>query len=272
MVYEQELKFAKQLARDAGKIMKRYFRSSDIGAQLKNDKTIVTLADTEINSLVINRIKAKFPSHSVHGEEESLVVENSKFTWVCDPVDGTQPFSQGLPISTFSLALVNDSGVSVVGVVYDPFLDKLVEAVKGQGAFINGRPIHVSTKSTLDGAFVDQELWVNEKEGISFDDPKDIFNKAGTKLTVQCSAVIMGCMVADGTYDAMIFGQSKPEDIAALSVIVEEAGGRVTNLLGNNQRYDMQIYGAIVSNGLLHQSLIDIMGTTNYKSKFVTPL
>jgi fructose-1,6-bisphosphatase/inositol monophosphatase family enzyme len=68
----------------------------------------------------------------------------------------------------------------------------------------------------------------------------------------------------------MIFGQSKPEDIAALSVIVEEAGGQVTNLLGKPQRYDTLIYGAIVSNGKLHEAMVDVLSHINYKSKYVT--
>jgi myo-inositol-1(or 4)-monophosphatase len=135
MNYQTELNFAKQLARDAGVIMKKYFRSDAAGTHIKNDKTLVTLADTEVNSLVIARVKEKFPSHSVLGEEKSFDVQDAKFTWVCDPVDGTQPFAMGLPISSFSLALVDDKGDAVLGVVYDPFEDRLFEAVQNGGAF-----------------------------------------------------------------------------------------------------------------------------------------
>ena len=96
-----ELAFAKELAREAGKIMRKYFLSDAADAQIKHDKTIVTVADTEVNRMVIERVKAEFPTYSIHGEEESHHVENPDATWVCDPVDGTMPFAKGLSISTF---------------------------------------------------------------------------------------------------------------------------------------------------------------------------
>lgn len=269
MDYKKELEFAKTLSREAGSIMRHYFLSEDADVQTKGDKTLVTIADTTINKLVIDSVKATFPDHSVWGEEECHLVDGSNFTWVCDPVDGTMPFAKGLPISTFSLALVDGSGTPVVGVVFDPYNNRLYSAVKGQGAFLNGKKIAVSEKNTLGNAYIDQELWINEKEGVSFDDPKDTLNKLGAKITVQCSFVIIGCLVAGSQYDAALFGQSKPEDIAAVYVIVTEAGGKVTDLLGREQRYDQQIYGAIVSNGKIHDDLVKITSNMNYESKYV---
>jgi myo-inositol-1(or 4)-monophosphatase len=268
MEYQAELEVAKQLAKKAGEVIRRYFLSDEANAQLKDDRTIVTLADTDINTLVIETISRLFPTHSVHGEEEVLKVENSEFTWVCDPVDGTMPFAKGIPISTFSLALVNKNGESVLGVVYDPFKDRLYEAVVNNGAYMNGGKLSVSEHSKIDGAYIDEELWINHKEGISFDDPKDTLNKMDAKVTTQCSAVFMGCLVASGMYEAMLFGQTKPEDIAALSVIVSEAGGKVTDLHGGQQRYDQPIRGAIVSNGKIHDELVKVLQLANYINPF----
>lgn len=264
--YKKELQIAKQLALEAGNIMLKYFNSTNADVELKNDRTIVTKADTDINDLVIERLSRETPKFSVWGEEKSAFVEGATHTWVCDPIDGTMPFAKGIPISTFSLALVNEQGDAVLGVAYDPFLKRLFEAVKGQGAFMNGNKITVSNKATLDLAYIDEELWVNNVEGVSFDDPKDAFNKKGAKLTTLCSAVITGCFVAQGSYDAMLFGQSKPEDIAALAVIVTEAGGKVTNLFGQSQRYDRPIQGAVVSNGLIHDDICTVLQGINYKS------
>lgn len=267
--YLIELEIAKQLAAEAGKIMLNYFNSAAANPTLKADRTIVTKADTDINDLVIKVLREKTPKYSVWGEEQSAIIDGSEYTWVCDPVDGTQPFSKVIPISTFSLALVNQDGQSVLGVVYDPFQDRLYEAVLGKGAFLNGEPIHVSSTSTLDEACIDQELWINKDEGVSFDDPKDSFNKAGVSVTTLCSACITGAFVAQGSYDALLFGQGKPEDIAALSVIVTEAGGKVTDLFGKPQRYDTNIKGAIVSNGLIHSQLVDVLKDINYTSKYL---
>lgn len=269
MNYQKELEIAKKLAREAGEIMLRYFNSSSANASVKSDRTIVTKADTEVNSHVIRLLEAETPTYSVWGEEESSIKDDAEYTWVCDPVDGTMPFAKGLPISSFSLALVDSDGRSVLGVVYDPYNDRMFEAVINGGAFLNGEPIKVSELNTLDGAYIDEELWFNHEEQVSFTSPKNTLNKKGAKVTTQCSAVIMGCFVAKGEYEAMLFGQGKPEDIAAIAVIITEAGGKVTDLFGNEQRYDINIKGAIVSNGLVHDQILDVLKDLDYTSKYL---
>lgn len=267
--YQKELEIATQLATEAGKIMLGYFNSAASNPTVKSDRTIVTKADTDINARIIEVLSKETPGYSIWGEEESLIIDDAKYTWVCDPVDGTMPFSKAIPISTFSLALIDENGRSVLGVVYDPFQDRLFEAISGKGAYLNGTKVNVSEKAELDGAYIDEELWINHEEEVNFDNPKDILNKAGAKVTTLCSAVITGCFVAKGAYEAMIFGQGKPEDIAALAVIVTEAGGKVTDLFGNEQRYDTNIKGAVVSNGLLHDSICEVLKNINYTSKYI---
>ena len=267
--YENELEIAKRLARDAGSIMLGYFNSAAADPTLKSDRTVVTKADTDINAHIISVLSEETPGYSIWGEEQSEIIAGAQYTWVCDPVDGTMPFSKGLPISTFSIALVDENGESILGVAYDPFQERLFEAVKGGGVLLNGERIHVSDKPDLDGAFVDNELWINSEEGILFDDPRGVLSKAGASVTTMCSAVITGCLVAQGGYEAMLFGQGKPEDIAALSVIVTEAGGKVTDLFGREQRYDTNIRGAIVSNGVIHEKLIEVVKDINYSSKYM---
>ena len=105
----------------------KYF-NQDNGASYKGDNTIVTLADTEINSYLINRVKEKYPEHYVDGEEEQF--GKSDYVWVFDPVDGTAMYARHIPVAVFSLALVIN-GISVVGVVYDPCTDSLYTAIKG---------------------------------------------------------------------------------------------------------------------------------------------
>ena len=142
---EEYLEFAKDIAFHAGKIMVKYFNQNN-GASYKGDRTIVTIADTEINSYLIKKVKERYPEHSVDGEEEQF--GNSHFVWVCDPVDGTAMYARHIPVAVFSLALVVD-GVPNVGVVYDPFTDNLYTAIKGRGAYKNGEKIFVNNY-TLD--------------------------------------------------------------------------------------------------------------------------
>lgn len=267
--YQNELSIAKQLAEDAGDIILQYFNSVELNPTIKNDRTIVTQADIKINSHVIKILNKETPGYSIWGEEESSIIKGAEYTWVCDPVDGTMPFSKALPLSTFSLALVNKHGDSVVGVIFDPFQKRLFEAVKDKGAFLNGKRISVSEKANLDDAYISEELWISPEEGITFDSPKDALNKTGSKVTTFCSAVISGCLVAKGDYEGLVFGQGKPEDIAALAVIVTEAGGRVTDLFGKPQRYDTNIKGAIVSNGHIHNEICKMLENLNYTSKFM---
>ena len=255
MKYDERLEFAKKLALEAGGIMRKYFLITDTG--WKSDDTPLTQADTEINSLVIRRVAASFPGHSVLGEEES-VNNDSKYTWVCDPVDGTMPYSHGLPISTFSLALCED-GVPMLGVVHDPFMKRLFWAAKGTGSYCNDQKIHVNARALSNNALIDLEGY--EKSIVPLRESLDIrLFKAGAKTTHLWSAVISATLVSSGQFSGSIFFLDKPEDGAAVKIIVEEAGGKVTSLLGEDQRYDQPTKGFIASNGIIHDELVELVG------------
>ena len=137
---KEYLEFAKEIAKEARSIIKKYF-NEDNNSNYKGDKTIVTKADIEINDLLIEKVKEKYPEHSVDGEENQF--GKSKYVWVCDPIDGTAMYARHIPTAVFSLALVVD-GVSTVGVVYDVFTDSLYTAIKGEGAYCNSKKISVS--------------------------------------------------------------------------------------------------------------------------------
>lgn len=249
------LEFAKEIAHEAGKIMLKYFNSNN-GASYKGDKTIVTLADKEINTYLINRVKDKFPTHSVDGEEEQF--GKSDYVWVCDPVDGTAMYARHIPVAVFSLALVVD-GVPQVGVVYDVFTDSLYTAIKGEGAYKNGKKITVNDFLLNDVRSVSNfDMW--SRAGY---DIYDVIKALGKKsYFISIGSVIRACMcVASGDFTLAIFPgkEHKNCDIAAAKVIVEEAGGKVTNLFGEEQRYDTDINGAIISNGIVHDEIVKLI-------------
>lgn len=252
---DKYLEFAKEMALDAGKIMKKYF-SEDNGANYKFDQTIVTKADTEINSLLIERVKSTFPDHSVDGEEEQF--GKSEYVWVCDPVDGTAMYARHIPVAVFSLALVID-GVSTVGVVYDVFTDSLYTAIKGEGAYKNGVKISVNDIKLDDMRSVSNfDMWPAAEYNI-YDSIKELGKKT---YFVSIGSVIRACMcVANGDFNLAIFPGTKHKncDIAAAKVIVEEAGGKVTDLFGNDQRYDQSIKGAVISNGIVHDETLEVL-------------
>lgn len=246
--------FAQSVAREAGDIMRRYFGKSP-DSEIKSDDTIVTIADKKINSMVIARVKERYPDHGVDGEEESHV-NSSDHVWVCDPIDGTNPFAMELPVSVFSLALVID-GVSVIGVIYHPFTDKLYAAAKGKGATVNGMPMAVSPLGLEPSARLNFDWWARSQYDI-LTPLKELSAKKGFYMLSPGSATHMAALVARGEFVASVFPGTKGKnvDIAAAKVIVEEAGGKVTDLFGREQRYDRDICGAIVSNGKVHIELI----------------
>lgn len=256
MSYDTELEFAKKLARAAGEIMRRNFVAGSV-REWKEDTTPVTVTDTVINRLVIEKVAETFPDHNVVGEEESRQ-GSSDMTWVCDPVDGTMPFSHGLPISTFSLALTAD-GRPVLGVVYDPFMDRLFYAATGQGAFLNDQKITVSDNG-LQNALIDAEGFPSTKPVL--DAGPELVSKLrakGANVVSLWSIILPTALVAAGELTATIFNVTKPEDGAAIKVIVEEAGGCVTDLFGNEQRYDRPVRGFIASNGTVHDELVELL-------------
>lgn len=184
---EEYLEFAKDIAKEAGKIMLKYF-NMDNGASYKGDKTIVTLADTEINSYLIKKVKEEYPNHSVDGEEEQF--GKSDYVWVCDPVDGTEMYARHIPVAVFSLALVV-KGESKVGVVFDPFTNNLYTAIKGKGAYKNGERITVNDYELDDMKTVcNYELWPSADYNIS-----KVIGELGKKTYfVNIGSIIRACM------------------------------------------------------------------------------
>jgi fructose-1,6-bisphosphatase/inositol monophosphatase family enzyme len=254
--YEKELAFAKALAREAGAIMHQNFVAGST-REWKGDSTPITVTDTTINTLVIQKVTKVFPEHNVIGEEENNDV-GGDFTWVCDPVDGTMPFSHAVPISTFSLALTLE-GKPVLGVVYDPFMDRMFYAVERQGAFLNDEPIYVSDNGLTHG-LIDLEGFPSSKPVVQAGGEfAEKLHEKGASTMRLWSVILPSALVAAGQFTATIFNVTKPEDGAAIKVIVEEAGGKVTDLFGNEQRYDQNVKGFIASNGVVHQEIVDLL-------------
>lgn len=247
--------FAVDLAREAGNIMHKYFLRDDKHVEIKSDKTVVSAADLEINELLIKRVQEHFPDHGVLGEEEQWYPERSEL-WVCDPIDGTDAFITGIPVAMFSLAFVV-AGEPRVAVAFDPFQDKLYSAVKAGGALCNSEPIHVSQHKQLKKAKIGTVASM-----ATIVRGQDVFRAlldAGVIGRAAPGAVFQGSLVATGKMDAYLFPGPGAHDIAAIKLIVEEAGGRVTDIYGKAQSYNTAIKGAIVSNGKIHEAIVGVV-------------
>lgn len=262
---ELYLQFAKQLAIEAGTIMLQHFK---IGvattAKPQAGNTPVTIADEAINALVIAKVRVLFPTHAVLGEEQSLPVENADYTWVCDPIDGTAPFAAGIPINVFAIALVSKTdGQPVLAVIYDPYMKRLYHAVKGKGAFMNDSPIQVNAVGVLADAAVDTTSSRSEYVD-SVGLKTHVLTTCYRQMSIG-SVLYAAAMVANGQIAAQLFVGTGAHDVAAAKLIVEEAGGTVTDIFGRQQRYDQKVSGAIISNGHLHEALVRITNVHKIK-------
>lgn len=253
---DEYLDFAIEIAHYAGdRIKNSFFEEKQLN--YKKDKTVVTEIDKDINHYLIEKVKEKYPDHSVDGEEEKFG-GFSKHVWVCDPIDGTGMFVAGVPVSVFSLAFVVDGEVQV-GVVYDPYLDNMYTAIKGKGAYCNKKRIRVNSLDLGDfGYRLNYEMWNHSK----YDTMGIAQDLLGVAKISSIGSVARSCMaIATGEFSCDLFPGVEHGncDIAASSLIVTEAGGKVTDFFGNSQRYDQDINGAIISNGVSHQKVLKVI-------------
>jgi myo-inositol-1(or 4)-monophosphatase len=254
---EDYLKVAETLAKEAGALCLEI--QHDLGdVRYKSKKDVVTRADIASEKLIVEGLKRAFPEHSIRTEEAGIIEgADPRYRWIIDPVDGTVNFSRGIPLWGISIAL-HFEGNPLVAVVNLPKLGELYTAVKGAGAFMNGKPIHVSNESEPVHAIVSNgDFNVGDVSKINAQNSKNFAREAETFERVKCfgSAVIEGCFTACGRLDCFVMTMSYPWDIAAIALLVEEAGGKSTHIDGTPMQF-VDAEQVIFSNGILHNALI----------------
>ncbi|MBI4836141.1 MAG: inositol monophosphatase family protein [Candidatus Abawacabacteria bacterium] len=242
------------LAYQAGTIIKNNFQHNMV-KEWKEDNSPVTLTDLAINQLVLDEIQAHYPSHSIMAEEGSKL-QASEFVWVCDPVDGTTPFSHGIPNCVFALALVHQ-GKSILSTIYDPFLDRLFFAEAGQGAYLNQKRIYVNKQITLNRGLIG--VVPSRRYPTLLKTIMQFARKENIHIVSLGSTIYMGMLVASGDLLASIFAGKKAHDSAALQVLIEEAGGQMTSLTGEAQPYDREVNGHLITNGQVHNDFLQVI-------------
>jgi myo-inositol-1(or 4)-monophosphatase len=240
------------VAREAGTLLMEYFRQR-VKIEYKGDVDLVTVADRKSEALILERIRREFPSHDVMGEEGTRIETGSDYKWYVDPLDGTTNFAHGYPVFCVSLA-VEQKGQRVAGVIYDPTRDEMFSAEKGSGAQLNGERIRVSLTTTLGESLVATGFPSHKRHK----NPNIYFYH---QLTLRShgvrragSAALDLCNVASGRYDGFWEFNLNPWDTAAGVLIVEEAGGRVTDFSGG--LFQIASRETVASNGLIHDALL----------------
>lgn len=249
----KELSVAKKTAREAGKILLLHFGNLKDVRYKSGRRDPVSEADEASEAYIAGALKAAFPDYGFLGEEKTSWAGKGA-RWVVDPLDGTVNYAHGLPIFCVSIALERD-GESILGVVYNPASRELFHAVKGGGAFLNNKPISVSKQRSLGKALV--------VTGFPYDIDRraDLILgyfgrmvKASQGIRRLGSAALDLCFVAAGRFDGYWELGLKPWDTAAGALIVQEAGGKVTDLSGGEFKSD--VGEILASNGKIQKEML----------------
>lgn len=251
---KHELDIAIQIAHEAGAIMRQYF-DADQQRVIKSDGSPLTIADTTINRMVIERLAEHFPDDIVIGEEESTGEYGMGRRWFCDPIDGTKAFTWGVPTAMFSLGLVID-GRPTMGVCYEPMLDQMYTAVHGEGAYRNGQKLQVNTQSLEEGILGTISSHYRIRHEAAY---LDTLLDRHVDMAMFSGAVAKCIRVAEGRFTGYIEELVNGHDMAAAELIVTEAGGRVTDLNGDILDYSRPLKGAVTSNGVVHDELLRLI-------------
>ncbi len=247
---------AVEAARSAGELLRGRLGAVD-SVEFKGAVDIVTEMDKAAELLIVDAIRERFPEHGILAEEGSEVISTSPYRWIIDPLDGTTNYAHGFPIYCVSIG-IEAGGVMVAGVVYAPELDELFTAERGKGAYLNGDRIRVSKTAKLDTSLLATGF------------PYDIRTAKDTNLdhfgsfAVRTQAIRRAgaaaydlCSVAAGRFDGFWEMKLRPWDVAAGLLIVEEAGGVVTDF--SNGQVDLDRGEVLATNGLIHPEMLAVL-------------
>jgi myo-inositol-1(or 4)-monophosphatase len=238
--------------------LRQYFNNEDLKISDKEGiNNWVTEADLAAEKAIIDVIKADFPDHFILSEEVGEMATGSQTKWIIDPIDGTINYASGIPICCVSIG-VEQNGEMILGAVYNPFIDELFFAQKGFGASLNNKKISVSKKTeVLHSCLVTgfPYTYLDMENG-----PLEVFERLvrkGVPVRRLGSAAIDLCWVAAGRFEGFFEHSLSAWDSAAGYLIVEEAGGKVTDMNGN--KYSPYQRKIVATNGLIHDELIEVI-------------
>ncbi len=241
-------------ATEAGaKELQRFFNGSFTISNKEGINNLVTEADHAAEKAIIDTIRRDYPDHFILSEETGEMKTDSEYKWIIDPIDGTVNFSQGIPICCVSIGLEH-KGELLMGAVYNPFMNEFYFAQKGFGASLNDKKISVSQKTSVaKSCLVTGFPYVYEESENSPMKVLEKIVKQGIAVRRLGSAALDLCWVAAGRFDGFWEHSLQAWDSAAGFLIVEEAGGKVTDF--NGERYSVYQPKILATNGVIHEEL-----------------
>ena len=257
MQHDDLLAIAISAVEESGRIQKEWL-GKDKKVELKGEINLVTEVDRICERRIIEIIAEAFPEHNILSEETPMPEGPSPYRWIIDPLDGTTNYAHGYPFFCTSVALELE-GEIVLGAIYDPLLDELFTAQQEEGAFLNGEKITVSATERLTEALLCTGFPYDLRESsVNNLDHFNNFIMEAQAIRRDGSAALDLCYVAAGRFDGFWELKLNAWDVAAGTLIVEEAGGVVTDFKGG----PLDIYGqeTLASNGRIHGEMVRVLG------------
>ncbi len=244
-------------AKKAGLMLKGRLGSAGV-VEYKGALNLVTEMDRKAEDVIISEIRKAFPTHAILTEESGEHAGEGRYRWIIDPLDGTTNYAHGLPFFCVSIGF-EESGAVTEGVVYNPMLDELFHARKGKGAYLNGRRIRVSGTGDLNSSLLATGFPydIRSSEDNNLDHFRDFALRAQA-IRRAGSAALDLCYAACGRFDGFWEMKLKPWDTAAGCLMVEEAGGVVSDFSG--APFAMDKPECLASNALIHRQMLDVLG------------
>ena len=259
---DRYLQVAIAAAKEAGRVQMLHLGHSH-RVEYKGDIDLVTVVDRLSEKAIVERITAAFPDHDLLAEETLFEEKGSPWKWIIDPLDGTTNYFRGYPCFCVSIGLEVDGEVKL-GVVYNPVLDELFHAERGGGAFLNGNPISVSRVNDLNRSFLCTGFPYDVREYADF------YLRYFREFIIRSfairrpgSAAIELSYLAAGRFDGFWELKLHPWDVAAGSLIITEAGGKITDFKGG--LFGIYSGEMLASNGLIHEEMLEVIKEVNSK-------
>lgn len=251
--------FIQEIARGAGRIVLEGYKNIQTCRAKVDPGDVVTEIDEASEKYVIDRIKSEYPNEAILSEESGAIgYESGEGIWIIDPLDGTRNYTQHVPFFCVSIAYCI-GGAAQLGAIYDPVHDEMFFAEKGKGTFLNGGLIVVSKEESVEDGLInvswargkgDSEQFINYLDNLS--EHTSYFRRLG-------SAALVMAYVASGRLQGYVQSGVNPWDVAAGVVIIEEAGGNVTDFQGNPMDYHKKNIEVIAGNPAIHRDLVELM-------------
>ena len=252
MPSSREITTMEEAARVAGEILKNYFETPLVGEQ-KIDKSFVTKADGEAELAIRNILEQNFPGFGVLGEECGSIAGECEECWIIDPLDGTANFMNAIPIFCVSIALMK-KGTITHGVIYHPLTDTMFTGERGEGAWVNGAPMHVSN-DTKKNVVITFGKSSQKEDGDRVNTLFVAFQQKRFRVRYLGSAALELAYLARGGIDGYINMGTNLWDYAAGALLVEEAGGKLTCFDGTKWENTERHF--VASNNHIHESLLE---------------